>query len=75
MDRERHRVPKALVAVAVAVGVAAGSYGIASAATGSGSSSSSSSGRDDPVMPSQRPASPRQIPRTPGVANGATRPC
>jgi hypothetical protein len=42
MDRERIRVPKALVAAAVAVGVAAGSYGIASAATGSGSSSSSS---------------------------------
>ncbi len=41
MDRERIRVPKALVAAAVAVGVAAGSYGIASAATGSGSSSTS----------------------------------
>jgi hypothetical protein len=44
MDRERIRVPKALVAAAVAVGVAAGSYGIASAATGSGSGSSSTSG-------------------------------
>ena len=44
MDRERIRVPKALVAAAVAVGVAAGSYGIASAASGSGSGSSSSSG-------------------------------
>jgi len=44
MDRERIRVPKALVAAAVAVGVAAGSYGIASAATGSDSSSSSTSG-------------------------------
>ena len=43
MDRERIRVPKALVAAAVAVGVAAGSYGIASAATGSDSSSSSTS--------------------------------
>jgi len=43
MDRERIRVPKALVAAAVAVGVAAGSYGIASAATGSGSGSSSAS--------------------------------
>ncbi len=43
MDRERIRVPKALVAAAVAVGVAAGSYGIASAATGSGSGSSSTS--------------------------------
>ena len=44
MDRERSRVPKALIAAAVAVGVAAGSYGIASAATGSDSSSSSTSG-------------------------------
>ena len=44
MDRERIRVPKALVAAAVALGVAAGSYGIASAASGSGSGSSSSSG-------------------------------
>ena len=44
MDKERIRVPKALVAAAVAVGVAAGSYGIASAATGSDSSSSSTSG-------------------------------
>ena len=44
MDRDKPRVPRAVVAVAVAVGIAVGSYGIASAANGSSSSSSSSSG-------------------------------
>jgi uncharacterized membrane protein YkoI len=43
MDRDKPRVPRAVVATAVAVGIAAGSYGIASAANDSGSSSSSSS--------------------------------
>jgi hypothetical protein len=43
MDREKPRVPRAVVAAAIAVGIAAGSYGIASAANGSSSSSSSSS--------------------------------
>ena len=43
MDRDKPRVPRAVVAAAVAVGIAAGSYGIANAASGSGSSSSSSS--------------------------------
>ena len=43
MDREKPRVPRAVVAAAVAVGIAAGSYGVASAANGSGSSSSSAS--------------------------------
>ena len=43
MDRQKPRVPRAVVAVAVAVGIAAGSYGIASAANGSRSGSSSSS--------------------------------
>jgi hypothetical protein len=59
MDRERHRVPKSLVAVAVAVGVAAGSYGIASAATGSGSTSSSSTAATAPSMPSQSAPDPQ----------------
>jgi hypothetical protein len=43
MDRQRPRVPRAVVALAVAVGIAAGSYGIANAASGSGSGSSSGS--------------------------------
>ena len=43
MDKDKPRVPRAVVAAAVAVGIAAGSYGIASAANGSGSSSTSSS--------------------------------
>ena len=43
MDRQKPRVPRAVVALAVAVGIAAGSYGIANAASGSGSGSSSGS--------------------------------
>jgi len=43
MERDKPRVPRAVVAAAVGVGIAAGSYGIASAADHSGSSSSSSS--------------------------------
>jgi hypothetical protein len=43
MDRQKPRVPRAVVALAVAVGIAAGSYGIANAASGSGSSSGSPS--------------------------------
>ncbi len=65
MDRERHRVPKSLVAVAVAVGVAAGSYGIASAATGSGSSSSGSTDATTPSMPSQAPSQSAPDPQSP----------
>lgn len=61
MDRERHRVPKSLVAVAVAVGVAAGSYGVAGAATDSGSSSSNSGGAATtaPSTPSQSAPDPQ----------------
>jgi hypothetical protein len=43
MDRDKPRVPRAVVVAAIAVGIAGGSYGIANAASGSGSSSSSSS--------------------------------
>jgi len=42
-DRNKPRIPRAVVAAAIAVGIAMGSYGIASAANESSSSSSSTS--------------------------------
>ena len=62
MDRERPRVPRALVAAAVAVGIATGSYGIASAANGSGSSSPSSSSYTDQAIAASPSAPSAQSP-------------
>ena len=63
MDRNKPRIPRAVVAAAIAAGIATGSYGIASAANGSGSSSSStSSGYTAQAVAASPPASGAQGP-------------